>query len=83
MAQKRSKDEIVAKILSLCQGDGLIKTQVVYQANLNFRTVNRPLNSLLEKGLLEATQGERVIYRTTQAGERAMETLQEARAIYS
>jgi DNA-binding PadR family transcriptional regulator len=51
--------------------------------SLIFRTVNRPLDLLQEKGFLEATQGERVIYRTTQAGERAMEILKEAKAIYS
>jgi len=83
MIQKRSKDEIVSKILSLCQGDGMIKTQIVYLANLNFRTVNHPLNSLLEKGLLEASQGDRPIYRTTPESGRAIVTLQEARAIYS
>jgi predicted transcriptional regulator len=63
--------------------DGANKTKIVYQANLNFRTVNHPLNSLLEKGLLEATQGDRPIYRTTPEGERAIVILQEARAIYS
>jgi len=83
MAQKRSKDEIISKILCLCQGDGLIKTQIVYQANLNFRTVNRPLDLLLRKGYLEATEGDRPIYRTTSAGERAIVALREARAIYS
>jgi predicted transcriptional regulator len=82
MPQKRSRDQIIAKILDTCM-DGANKTKIVYQANLNFRTINPPLDLLLEKGLLEAIQGERVVYRTTQAGERAMETLREARAIYS
>jgi hypothetical protein len=44
---------------------------------------NRPLDLLLEKGLIEASQGDRLIYRTTPEGERAIVTLQEARAIYS
>lgn len=82
MPQKRSRDQIIAKILDTCM-DGANKTKIVYQANLNFRTINPPLDLLLDKGFLEASQGERVIYRTTQAGVRAMETLQEARAIYS
>jgi predicted transcriptional regulator len=82
MPQKRSRDQIIAKILDTCM-DGANKTKIVYQANLNFRTINPPLDLLLEKGLLEATPGERVIYRTTKAGERAIVTLQNARAIYS
>jgi predicted transcriptional regulator len=82
MAQKRSKDQIIANILDICR-EGAGKTKIVYLANLNFRTVNRPLDLLQKKGFLEAIQGERVIYRTTQAGVRAMETLQNARAIYS
>ncbi len=82
MGQKRSKDQIIAKILDTCV-DGANKTKIVYQANLNFRTVNRPLDLLLKKGLLEATDGDRPIYRTTPEGERAIVTLQEARAIYS
>jgi predicted transcriptional regulator len=83
MVQKRSKDEIVAKILSICQGDGLIKTQVVYQANLNFRTITPPLDLLLRKGLLEVTQGDRPIYKTTPKGAQALETLQKAQEICS
>jgi len=82
MAQKRSKDQIIAKILDTGM-DGANKTKIVYQANLNFRTVNRPLDLLLEKGLIEATEGDRPIYHTTPEGERAIETLKEARAIYS
>jgi predicted transcriptional regulator len=82
MAQKRSTDQIIAQILDVCR-DGAGKTKIVYASNLNFRTVNPPLDLLLEKGLIEASQGDRPIYRTTQAGERAIVALQEARAIYS
>ncbi len=82
MAQKRSKDQIIAKILDTCM-DGANKTKIVYQANLNFRTVKRPLDLLQEKGLLEAIQGEMVLYRTTPEGSRALETLRKAEEIYS
>jgi predicted transcriptional regulator len=82
MLPKREKDQIIVQILDTCR-EGANKTKIVYQANLNFRTINPPLDLLLEKGFLEATPGEMVIYRTTHAGERAMETLREARAIYS
>ena len=82
MSQKRSKDQIVAQILDLCH-DGASKTKIVYQVNLNFRTVVTYLNLLLEKGLLEAIQGDRPIFKTTKAGEKALKTLLDAEAIYS
>jgi predicted transcriptional regulator len=82
MSQKRSKDQIIAKILNTCM-DGANKTKIVYQANLNFRTVNPPLDLLQEKGFLEAIQGDRPIYKTTPAGELALETLRRAEKIYS
>jgi predicted transcriptional regulator len=80
--QKRSKDQIIANILDICR-DGANKTKIVYQVNLNFRTITPPLDLLLRKGFLVASQGDRPIYRTTPQGERAIVTLQEARAIYS
>jgi predicted transcriptional regulator len=80
--QKRSKDQIVIKILDTCR-EGANKTRVVYQAGLNFKTVVPHLTLLQEKGLIKAIPGDRPIYKTTLAGERAIVTLQEARAIYS
>ena len=83
MPARRSKDLIVAQILALCQGDGASKTRIVYQVNLNFHTVNVYLDLLVKKGLIEATQGDRPIYKTTPKGERALESLREVEAIYS
>lgn len=36
---KRNRNEIISEILRVCM-KGASKTRVVYQANLNFRTVN-------------------------------------------
>ena len=83
MSQKRGKDQIVAQILDICQGEGTIKTMVVYQANLNFHTVKTYLDLLQKKELLEAIQGNKTLYKTTLAGEKALETLRSAEAIYS
>ena len=81
--EKRRKDQILSQILILCRED-VSKTRIVYQVNLNFKTVNRYLDSLLEKGLLEAIPGDRnPTYRTTPAGEEALEILQKAMAITS
>jgi predicted transcriptional regulator len=83
MPKKRSKDMIKAQILALCQEDGANKTRVVYQAGLNFKTVNGYLDLMLEKCLLEASQGDRTIYKTTPDGERALEHHRAIEAIYS
>ena len=82
MQPKRSKDQIIIQILDICR-DGANKTRIVYQAGLNFKTVVPHLTLLQEKGFLEATEGDRPIYRTTPAGERAIVALRETRAIYS
>lgn len=42
---KRSREEISSQILKICL-DGAIKTKIVYQANLNFRTANSYLDIL-------------------------------------
>jgi predicted transcriptional regulator len=50
---------------------------------LNFKTVKGYLDLLLEKGLLEAIPGERVLYKTTEKGELALESHRAIEAIYS
>jgi predicted transcriptional regulator len=83
MSQKRSKNQIIAQVLALCQGDGASKTKIVYQANLNFGSVKTHLGLLQEKGLLEATPDVRPIYKTTPKGEIALERLRVVEEIYS
>jgi len=64
---KRSKDMIISQILDIC-ANGASKTRIVYQANLNFRTVNPYLELLTKNGIIEAAQGPTIVYRTTQKG---------------
>ncbi|HNX40714.1 MAG TPA: winged helix-turn-helix domain-containing protein [Methanothrix sp.] len=71
---KRSKHEIISKILKICL-NGASKTRIVYQANLNFRTVNPYLQTLIQNNLLEADVGERIVYRTTKQGANLEETI--------
>ena len=52
---KRSRDIIISKILDICT-DGAHKTRIVYQANLNFRTVNPYLELLTKNGMINATK---------------------------
>jgi len=64
---KRSKNMIVSRILDVCKG-GACKTQIVYKANLNFKTVNPYIELLLKNNLLEVKQGRNVLYETTDRG---------------
>jgi predicted transcriptional regulator len=64
---KRSKHTIISEILSICKG-GASKTRIVYQANLNFRTVNPYINLLVKNNLIVIKQDKGKIYETTELG---------------
>ncbi|VVB64728.1 Winged helix-turn-helix [uncultured archaeon] len=65
---KRSRDIIISKILDVCI-EGAHKTKIVYQANLNFRTVNPYLELLTKNGMLNAQkESNPVVYETTTRG---------------
>jgi len=64
---KRSKHVIISRILDICQ-NGANKTRIVYQANLNFRTVNPYIDLLIKNDLLMVKQGTNVLYETTDKG---------------
>ncbi len=68
---KRSKDMIISQILDICT-NGASKTRIVYQANLNFRTVNPYIELLAKNGLIDVAQGETVCYKTTIKGIRIL-----------
>jgi predicted transcriptional regulator len=76
---KRSKDMIISQILDICV-DGASKTKIVYQANLNFRTVNPYIELLTKNGLLETSVESTIIYKTTQKG---IKMLRDFRSIQS
>ncbi len=79
MQMKRSKDMIISQILDIC-AEGASKTRIVYQANLNFRTVNPYIELLMKNGLLETSGGPAVTYRTTKKG---MKMLKDFRSIHN
>ncbi len=66
---KRSKDMIISEILDICTA-GASKTRIVYQANLNFRTVNPYIELLSKNGLIDVAQGDTntICYKTTPKG---------------
>ena len=64
---KRSKHVILSEILDICK-DGACKTKIVYQANLNFRTVGPYINLLIKNYLIEIKQEKSLLYETTDKG---------------
>jgi predicted transcriptional regulator len=72
---KRSRNMIVSQILDICK-DGACKTQIVYKANLNFRTVNPYIDLLAKNNLIEVKQGKNVLYKTTDKGVLLLEDFQ-------
>ena len=71
---KRSKHMIISQILDICDG-GASKTRIVYQANLNFRTVNPYIELLTKNGLIESKSGRTILYETTDKGLKLRENL--------
>jgi len=71
---KRNRNEIISEILHICI-TGASKTRVVYQANLNFRTVDPYLQILIKNDLLKVNKGRHILYETTEKGKSLMETI--------
>jgi predicted transcriptional regulator len=71
---KRNREEIISQILNVCK-NGAIKTKVVYQANLNFKTVEPYLDLLVKNNLLVVQHGQKKMYETTEKGENLLEAL--------
>jgi predicted transcriptional regulator len=76
MNRRRSSDVIISQILEVCE-KGASKTRIVYQSNLNFTTVNPYLDLLIERGLLRAIGGTRVMYKTTEHGIELMKSFKQ------
>jgi predicted transcriptional regulator len=71
---KRNRNEIISEILKICITSAS-KTRVVYQANLNFRTVDPYLQLLIKNDLIRVNQGRHILYETTEKGKCLMETI--------
>jgi predicted transcriptional regulator len=66
---RRNKLEIIATILDICD-NGSTKTGIVYQANLNFKTVDPYLNLLVKNDLVKKDLKSPKLYKTTNKGNR-------------
>ena len=65
--KKRDNRDISADILRLAM-HSVIKTRIVYGANLNFKIVEGYLSRLTGLGLLDENKDGRRMYRTTEKG---------------
>ena len=75
---RRNDLDICADILQVARA-GAKKTQIVYQANLNFKIVKGYLERLITNGMLDPNQEER-LFVTTSAG---VDFLERYRALVS
>ena len=71
---KRSRPEIISQILEICI-NGASKTRIVYQANLNFKTVNPYLDLLTKNEMIQVNEGRAILYETTPKGIRLLESI--------
>jgi predicted transcriptional regulator len=68
--QKRGRDRlnVIWQILEASL-EGALKTTIMYRVNLSFANLNQYLNYLLERGLIEASEGNgKRIFKTTENG---------------
>jgi predicted transcriptional regulator len=71
---KRSRQEIISQILEICM-NGASKTKIVYQANLNFKTVNPYLDLLIKNEMIQVNEGRAILYETTPKGIKLLESI--------
>jgi predicted transcriptional regulator len=69
----------MAEILEVAL-DGVLKTQVMYRANLSFAQLNEYLKLMLDFKLIETSKNtDRTIYKTTTKGVRYLQSYRELR----
>jgi len=77
---RRDKLKILLNILEICDGDGINKTKIVYQANINFKVAGIYLDMLTNEGMVDIINpGPREKYFTTVKGK---ETLRNIKQVY-
>lgn len=64
---RRSRVVIISEILSEAKG-GVGKTALVYHTNLNFKLIDKYLESLIKENLVKVENGSRLRYKTTEKG---------------
>lgn len=79
--RRRDRLFIMAEILGIAM-EGVLKTQVMYKANLSFAQLNEYLRLLLDLKLLELTgDNQRNVYKTTSKGVLYLESYKKIRTL--
>jgi len=79
--KRRDRLYIMAEILEIAL-EGVLKTQVMYKANLSFAQLNEYLHLLLDLKLLELSGNtEKNIYKTTSKGVRYLDSYRKIREL--
>lgn len=80
---RRGRFEIIGEILSLTADgdDGVVKTSIVYDANLNFNIANKYLSMLLEEGLVRMVDGPTMKYKITERGLRFLDMYEDLKGM--
>jgi predicted transcriptional regulator len=71
--QYRSRNDIIASILEVANGNSVRITQIQFKAYLSYTLLKEYLVLLLENGLLEYIEGERA-FKTTSKGMQFLHT---------
>ncbi len=75
--KRRDRLYIMAEILNVAK-DGVLKTQIMYRANLSFAQLNSYLSVLIDLKLLKENKSDRkTVYKTTEKGAKFMENYKE------
>ena len=77
---RRSRAQILLAILDILAAQDRLKTEIVYQANLNFKMTDRYLETLVEAGNVGWNERNRRWY-LTESGREAADHLREVEAI--
>ena len=79
--RRRDRLFIMAEILEVAR-EGVLKTQIMYRANLSFAQLKEYLSLLSDLNLLEAVKTpEKKIYKTTHKGLRYLQSYREIREL--
>jgi predicted transcriptional regulator len=69
----RSRTDITSQILETASHGGITKTKIMYNAYLSYAQLKEYLSVLLENGLVEYVEGDKV-FRTTSKGMQFLKT---------
>jgi predicted transcriptional regulator len=80
-SRRRDRLSIIAEILDKAR-EGVLKTRIMYKANLSFAQINEYLSLIVDLDLLEVVKNpEKTIYKTTNRGLEYLQGYKEIREL--